>query len=420
MSQTKPSPIAIIGGGPCGLTLARLLELDGLDYVVFERDASPAPASHHQGGTLDIHPGTGQAALEAAGLKDAFKNLARYEADIFTVQDAQGENRYRTGDDGAVGEGDRPEIDRRQLRELLLNSIPAHRIRWGKTLKKIEHQQVKLGGAASQILRFADGSSESGFRLIVGADGAWSKVRPLITPAKPTYSGKSYIEGRISPGNPQYAAAQELAGPGTSATCGAGRVLVVQQLSDRTYRLYAGIEEEESLARPGGILDFATDIEKSRAALIERFADFAPHIRAFVEHAEGPWRVWPLYYLEAATFAPEADGRAWFRVPGVTLLGDAAHVALPNGEGVNLAMFDALRLFQCLSAELAKEGETFDAKADVATIERAIVAYETEMRKNAAEHVVDGIEMNEMMYKADGAQRMAAFFKQFGEGANEQ
>ncbi|KAI0544981.1 monooxygenase [Xylaria curta] len=415
MSQSKPAPIAIVGGGPCGLTLARLLELAGIEYVVFERDDSADPKSHHQGGTLDIHPGTGQAALEAAGLKGDFEKLARYEADVFTVQDFKGDHRFRTGDEGVM-EGNRPEIDRGQLRKLLLDSIPHQRIRWGKVLKSVE--KGNEASATGWILRFADGSEESGFRLVVGADGAWSKVRPVITPAKPTYSGKSYIEGRITPSNPQYAAAQELAGPGTSATCGAGRVLVVQQLSDKTYRMYAGIEDEESLVRPGGILDFATDIEKSRADLVKRFADFAPHIRAFVENAEGPWRVWPLYYLDAKTFSSD---ETWTRAPGVTLLGDAAHVALPNGEGVNLAMFDSLRLFQCLSAELPKKGEEiFDAQADAAAIERAIVAYETEMRTKAGEHVIDGIQMNDMMYKADGAQRMTAFFQQFTEGADQQ
>ncbi|KAI1750253.1 monooxygenase [Xylaria castorea] len=419
MSQSKPAPIAIVGGGPCGLTFARLLELAGMDYVVFERDVSAEPKSDQQGGSLDIHPGTGQAALEAAGLKGEFETLARYEAEVYTVQDFRGDHRYRQ--EGGPSQGTRPEIDRPQLRKLLLDSIPGHRIRWGKVLKTVERKEEE-GETAGWILRFADGSSESGFRLVVGADGAWSKVRPVITSAKPIYSGKSYIEGRITQANPQYAAAQELAGPGLSASCGAGRVLVIQQLSDRTYRMYAGIEEEEGLVRPGGILDFAADdnIEKSRAALLERFAEFAPQLRAFVEDAEGPWRVWALHYLDAEIFSPEAYGKTWVHAPGVTLLGDAAHVALPNGEGVNLAMFDSLRLSQCLSAELAKQGGTFDAQADAAAIERAIVAYETEMRKNAVEHVIEGIEMSNMMYKADGAQRMTAFFKPSSEGVGQQ
>jgi len=203
-----PAPIAIIGGGPCGLIFARLLEVAGIPYIVFERDLSPTNTHHHgrhdQGGTLDVHHETGQAALRAAGLIDEFEKLARRDAAVMTIQDFRGENFFRIGDinartdgdDGGEGEGkkimnDRPEIDRLQLRGLLLSSIPAERIRWGKTLLCVERRRQEkeregegegdVGeGAGDWVLRFADGTSETGFRLIVGADGAWSKVRSLV------------------------------------------------------------------------------------------------------------------------------------------------------------------------------------------------------------------------------------------------
>ncbi|KAI1147686.1 FAD/NAD(P)-binding domain-containing protein [Nemania diffusa] len=417
--QTGPPPIAIVGGGPCGLTLARLLELARVPYVVFERDASGAPASHHQGGSLDLHAETGQAALAAAGLTAEFERHARREAEVLTVVDSQGNNRFRIG--GAHKPGmDRPEIDRSKLRDILLASLPEGRVRWGKALRGVEKDEEGEGGWR---LRFADGESEAGFRLVVGADGAWSKVRPVLTSAKPIYSGKFYIEGRLSHSNPQYAAAQDLAGPGLSPAIGAGRLLVVQQMGDRTYRVYAGLAEPESLTKPGAPLDFTSpgaDADAARAALLGYFAGWAPSLRALIENAEGPWRVWPLYTFEPAVFAPEAEEGAWRRVPGVTLVGDAAHVTLPNGEGVNLAMLDAMKLFESLSAELGFKagGEErgvvdFDPKADAAAVERAVVAYETEMHKRALEHVKDGIMMNTMMYQADGAERMIAMFKEF-------
>ncbi|KAI3333724.1 monooxygenase [Ustulina deusta] len=406
--MSKPAPIAIIGGGPCGLTFARLLERAGVDYVVFERDVSPEPKSHHLGGTLDLHVGTGLTALDATGLRDAFEKLARHDAAVFTVQDARGGNLFvaPAGD----GDNDRPEIDRQQLRALLLDSVPAERIRWGKTLAAVERDDgCAEPGAKGWVLRFADGGSERGFRLVVGADGAWSAVRPLITPAKPRYSGKTMFEGRLTPpNNPQYAAAVEMVGPGNSAAMGAGRALFVQQMGDATYRVYAGVEGPETA--PGGALDFAADPETARAALLALFADWAPHLRAFITHAEPPWRVWPLYTLEADAFAGP-----WTRAPGVTLLGDAAHLALPNGEGVNAAMLDALRLFECLAAELGDgmRAEKAGEEEDDAAVERAIVAYEAEMRERAKEHVADGIMMLDMMYSADGAERMIAMFKQF-------
>lgn len=172
----KPAPIAIVGGGPCGLTFARLLETAGIDYIVFERDASPENALQFQGGTLDLHGDTGQEALRRAGLIEEFEKLARRDATTVIVQDFRGNFRKR------FGEGrDAPEIDRLQLRQLLLNSLPAHRIRWASALQGIERtSKIGHGHGADCTLKFADGSTESGFRLVVGADGAWSRVRPLV------------------------------------------------------------------------------------------------------------------------------------------------------------------------------------------------------------------------------------------------
>ncbi|KAI0430763.1 monooxygenase [Xylaria sp. FL1042] len=425
MSTPASAPIAIIGGGPAGLTLARFLERAGLNYVVFERD--PSASANHQGGSLDLHEGTGLTALDAAGLRDEFEKYARYEAAVFHVQDFRGGNKFKA-DAGEAGNV-RPEIDRKQLRQILLDSIPAERVRWGKAVKAIEREQGEKGesakGAKGWVLKFEDGETEKGFRLIVGADGTFSAVRSLITPAKPKYSGKINIEGRLTPSNPLYASTLEAVGPGSSAAMGAGRVLLLQQMGDRTYRMYAGLEEPDTtITRPGGPLDFASpsaDVEKARAALLAHYEGWAPHLRAYIQHAEAPWRVWPLYTLDEETFTftdGQSEGKAnWKRAPGVTLLGDAAHVALPNGEGVNAAMLDSLRLSEALTAELNAEEEKGKEGDDVAAIERAIDVYEKDMRERAIEHVRDGVMMNEMMYQADGAERMIAFFKQFEEQA---
>jgi hypothetical protein len=221
-----------------------------------------------------------------------------------------------------------------------------------------------------------------------------------------------------------------MVGPGNSAAIGAGRMLAIQQTSDRTYRVYAGIEEPLNVVRE---FDFTTEdkIAKSRAALLNLYEDWAPNLRAFIQDAEGPWRVWPLYTLDADLFLHnptegedegngEDERKEWKRAPGVTLLGDAAHVGLPNGEGVNIAMLDALKLSECLSAELGNgKEENFNAEADAAAVERAIVAYEAEMLPRAREHILDGIAMNDMMYKADGAQRMIEMFKRMMEAAGQ-
>lgn len=183
-----PSPIAIVGAGPCGLTFARLLHNAGVDYVVFERDASPEPTSRYQGGTLDVHGQTGQEALRRAGLHAEFEKLARRDATTMTVQDAHGNHR------GTFGEGrDAPEIDRLQLRQILLDSLPADRIRWGKALRSVQRDgQRKQSDPTGLVLHFTDGSTETGFRLVVGADGAWSKLRQLVSDSQNSPQGSGY------------------------------------------------------------------------------------------------------------------------------------------------------------------------------------------------------------------------------------
>ncbi|KAF4337279.1 tetracycline resistance [Fusarium beomiforme] len=423
MGLSRVPPIAIVGGGPCGLTLARLLQTAKINYVVFERDDSPNSATRSQGGTLDIHKETGQEALRRAGLHDQFKSLARYDATTMTIMDSQGKFRASFGDEDDGG--DRPEIDRQQLRNVLLNSLPSDRIRWGKILDAVERKaNADQNDPRDWALKFRDGSTESGFRLIVGADGAWSKVRPLITNAKPIYSGKSFLEGRVSPGNPVYKLAQQIAGKGSAMAMSARSTLAIQQLSDASYRMYMGIVAPESLMRPGGDAD-PNYMEKARKTMLGPggfYENWAEDLRRLIKAAEGPWRPWPLYRLDKTLFSLESKpnghrdrihGRhITKRVPGVVLLGDAAHLATPNGEGVNQAMYDALVLFDEIISEVGVFGEqTYDPKVDAAALERAIVAYKREMRPRAYEHIQSSIDMENLMYADDGAQRMIEAFR---------
>ena len=160
--------IAIVGGGPCGLTLARLLECKGIDYVVYERDESEN--SNRAGGSLDIRPETGQHALREGGLFDEFKRYARYDDTVFAVADKLGRRLLQ------LGQGrDAPEIDRSDLRQILLDAIPKDKIKWGHALTS-----ATVGENNRPVLRFANGVVLSGFKLVVGADGAWSKIRPMV------------------------------------------------------------------------------------------------------------------------------------------------------------------------------------------------------------------------------------------------
>ncbi|SCO84172.1 related to tetracycline resistance protein from transposon Tn4351/Tn4400 [Fusarium oxysporum] len=355
------SPIAIIGAGPSGLTLARLLEINNIDYMVYERDESPEPKFINQGGTLDIHASSGQVALKEARLFDEFKSIARWDASRVFMQNPSGTVTAVFGD-----ERDAPEIDRLQLRKLLLDSIPTDKIRWGHRVKSIERGDT----ASEHVISFVNSASASGFRAIVGADGAWSKVRPLLTSAKPEYSGKVFIEGSISHNNPSYTAALEHAGPGNMLAMGQHKIMAIQQLSDRSYRFYMGMDAPEELyRRPLGHED-TEDIRQKFLSSPEFFANWAPNLKEYLANAEGPFHAWPLYRLPVSSVG-------WKRVPGPTLLGDAAHLATPLvGEGVNMAMLDALMLAKAIVKYCKQAG---GADIEEGQLENALKEYEREM-----------------------------------------
>ncbi|PWY94636.1 FAD/NAD(P)-binding domain-containing protein [Aspergillus sclerotioniger CBS 115572] len=394
----KPSPsIAIIGAGPSGLVFARLLEVNGItDYVVFERDESSTPGLWQQGGTLDLHGSSGQLALKRAGLFDRFsKDFARWDASRMHVLDHRGTTITCFGEDDNA---DRPEIDRLQLRQLLLDSIPAHKIRWGHA--------------------FANGTSASGFRLIVGADGAWSKVRRLLTSAQPSYSGKMFIEGRLLHNNPSHKSASEIAGPGSMIALGNRKKLAVQQVADGTYRVYFGLVVSESFHQHcgrSGTADLNGKTEALRDLLLssEFYATYASQLKELVGNAEGPFRPWPLYRMD-----PEAVGWARSVAPGVTLLGDAAHVSTPFvGEGVNCSMHDAVVLADCIVKHCKRETDlTISVGAE---LEEALAAYEEDMFVRGRDLIRRSSDSEATLFADNAAQQFYNFMSTFAAGKDQ-
>lgn len=161
--------IAIVGGGPSGLALAALFEKNGIDYIVYERSQKEAPP---YGGCLDLHPGSGQRAIKEAGLFNEFKKYGRGgDATIHLLYNHHGERVTH------FGEGrDAPEIDRAALRKVLLAGVPDEKICWSKAVRFADRDDD-----GQVVLTFTDGSTASGFKLVVGADGTFSKIRPLVS-----------------------------------------------------------------------------------------------------------------------------------------------------------------------------------------------------------------------------------------------
>lgn len=160
--------VAIVGGGPSGLALAGQLERAGISYVVYERSKSETRPA---GGCLDLHVGSGQRAMREAGCYAEMRKYGRLgDATIHRVWDHEGHQVF------SWGEGrDAPELDRTQIKAALLTTIPEDKILWEKAVNSATRDEN-----GHIVLSFADGTTASGFKLVVGADGSWSKIRHLV------------------------------------------------------------------------------------------------------------------------------------------------------------------------------------------------------------------------------------------------
>ena len=115
----KNKRIAIVGGGPGGLTLAGLLQMQGATVKVYERDYNSE--ARIQGAIVDLHYDSGLKVIEAAGLMDAFKASYMPGADKYRMVDKDlniriDEHGRALPDIGFGNEHFRPEIDRGALR----------------------------------------------------------------------------------------------------------------------------------------------------------------------------------------------------------------------------------------------------------------------------------------------------------------
>ena len=321
------TPVTIAGAGLGGLALARVLHVHGIPVTVYEAEASAAART--QGGLLDIHPGTGQQALEAAGLTGKFRGLVLPGRESYRVLDRAGTVLLDLPDDGT---GERPEVPRGELRQMLLDSLPDGIVQWGRKVSGV----LALGEGRHE-LRFADGATVV-TSLLIGADGAWSRIRPLLSDATPRVYRLHVRRVFLFDADTRHRATAEAVGAGSMFALAPGKGFLAYRGRGGTLHAYAQLKAPQ---------DWLADTDEADGAsvsarIIAEFDGWAPELTALIADSDTAPVVRPLCTLPV--------GHRWARAPGVTLIGDAAHLAPPNGEGANLAMLDGAELGQAIAA----------------------------------------------------------------------
>lgn len=379
IKHIKNKKIAIVGGGPGGLTLARLLQMKGADVKVYERDENRF--ARDQGATLDLHEESGLKALREAGLIDEFYAHYRPGADKMLVADQHAKVLWKEEPQENI-ENQRPEIDRGPLRKILLDSLEEETVVWDSPISSLS----RVG--SGWCLRFHSGD-EAYADLVIAADGANSKIRPFLTPIKALYSGVTIVEGSVSNSAAKSPRCHELLDGGKICALGENKSLILSAKGDGSLNFYIGCKMEEGWFLSQGI-DFSRPNDVLNWIKSE-FSDWSPLWSELFENSS--------QFVLRPQYCMPFD-QNWEAQASLTMLGDAAHVMPPYaGEGVNMAMLDALELSHWLT------------RNDTESLQNAIASYEEQMRTRASEVAKMTMEQTEKFHSPEAAQHLMAVFR---------
>ncbi|MEU4235694.1 FAD-dependent monooxygenase [Actinoplanes sp. NPDC026619] len=294
-----------------------------------------------------------------AGLTEEYAAIIHRGGGAQRVLDQQGKVLAELPDDGSLT---RPEALRGDIRRILLRSLPAGAVQWGKKLLS-----ATALGQGRHELTFADHTTAT-TDILVGAEGTWSRVRALLSDEQPTYAGMSYIDTYLHDVDDRHPKAAAAVGDGAMYALIPGKGFLAHREAGNVIHTYV------ILNRP---VEWFAGAGASTERIAAEFDGWAPELTALLTDADSAPVLRSIYQLP--------DQHRWTRVPGVTLLGDAAHVTVPGGEGANIAMLDGAELGEAIAAH---PGD----------IEAAFTAYEQVMFRRAHAEAVAAHETIDLIF----------------------
>ncbi|UFH56840.1 NAD(P)/FAD-dependent oxidoreductase [Spirosoma sp. KNUC1025] len=361
--------VAIIGAGPVGLTMARLLQQNGIDVTVYERDKDAQ--TRISGGPLDLHKGSGQDVMKKAGLLERYYEMALPMGR--TVADEQGNvlfSKKPTPDD----QFDNPEINRNDLRRLLLDSLTSGTVVWDRKFTGLDVQNGKW------LLQFDNGEDATA-DLVIGANGGISKARKYVTDAEIEYTGTLIIQGEVQQPETTCPEFYQLCDDTILMTAGNGNLLVANPRNGNLLSYGVTFRKPDEWDQENGLNVQNTD--SIIMFLLDRFPDWDERYKQLFR-ATSAFVIWPTRKIPV--------DKPWktTRPLPITLIGDAAHIMPPfAGQGVNIGLVDALILSDNLT------NGAFE------TIDAAIDDYEQKMIVYAAEAQLETSRNEIAMFRPD-------------------
>ena len=372
MKKQDLKHIAIVGGGPGGLMLGLLLQRQGFSFTIYERGYQNMHSD--RGGSLDIHDDSGQLPLKEAGIFENFRKHARYEGEDTRIVNKDGEILY---DEDAEGEGNRPEIDRGKLCDIIMEQIHPENIKYGFKFEKL----IQRDNGEVELV-FENGTTVM-TDLVIGADGAFSQIRSYLTNAKPEYTGISMIE--MNSDENEHPDLLKFNKNGKLIGLGGDQAILGQRNGDG--RIMAYISFKTKYEKLDEYRNLSLDALKER--LLAEYSDWDSELQNYIAYSYDDIKFRRIYKLPI--------GLTWATQPNITIIGDAAHLMSPfAGEGVNMALYDAYLL--------AESFKNFNNLTEVLKV------YEQQMFEITKIHAKESQDNLEIFFSENGAEKMTQFF----------